>query len=117
MSADKEEIESDEDEFLELIDVEEDSFAEEKIEEKWEEEEYNDAIIQFDEPKSEIEDVDLKDFINDSLDEEIPIDDDLEDELGQGGLANPRIILENLGNSRLLICQAPNDLRFWPKPA
>ena len=62
-----------EDEFLELIDVEEDSTPEEaKIE---------DEIIQFDGVKTEVEDVELEDFINDSLNEEIQIDDELEDEL------------------------------------
>lgn len=62
------EIEDDVDEFLELIEVDEDSETElEEIEED---------IIQFDDPGNDIEDVELKDFINDSLDEEIRIDDD-----------------------------------------
>ncbi len=62
------EIEDDVDEFLELIEVDEDSETElEEIEED---------IIQFDDPGNDIEDVELKDFISDSLDEEIRIDDD-----------------------------------------
>ena len=67
-----------EEEFLELIDVEEDNVPEmvsetapEKIE---------DDIIQFDGPGAD-DDVELKDFINDSLGEEIRIDDDFEDDL------------------------------------
>ncbi|HSQ86468.1 MAG TPA: hypothetical protein VLM43_17285, partial [Desulfobacterales bacterium] len=67
-----------EEEFLELIDVEEDSVPEmvsetapEKIE---------DDIIQFDGPGAN-DDVELKDFINDSLGEEIRIDDNFKDDL------------------------------------
>jgi hypothetical protein len=65
--------EDDEDEFLELIDVEEDEEAElEQMEED---------VIQFEESGSEDEDAELKDFINDSLDEEIQIDEDFEEDL------------------------------------
>ncbi len=77
--------EEDEEEFLELIDVEEDSLPEvnsflgEEEEEKTIE--IEDEIIQFDGIKEDIEDVELEDFINDSLNEEIRIDDDLEDDL------------------------------------
>jgi hypothetical protein len=69
-----------EEEFLELIDVEEDSLPEEQEEED-ENEEIEDEIIQFDGLSADIEDVELEDFINDSLNEEIRIDDDLEDDL------------------------------------
>jgi hypothetical protein len=69
-----------EEEFLELIDVEEDSLTEEQEEED-ENEEIEDEIIQFDGLNADIEDVELEDFINDSLNEEIRIDDDLEDDL------------------------------------
>ena len=70
LESEEREIEDDVDEFLELIDVDEDSEAElEEIEEE---------IIQFDDPGADIEDVELKDFISDSLDEEIRIDDDFE---------------------------------------
>jgi hypothetical protein len=68
-----------EEEFLELIEVEEDSLPEavdEKMDEKIEEE-----IIQFDEPETEVEDQELENFINDSLNEEIQIGDELEDDL------------------------------------
>ncbi len=69
---DTEEKEEDEDEFLELIDVEEDDENElEEIED----------IIQFDGSDDNIEDAELKDFISDSLDDEIQINDDFEDEL------------------------------------
>jgi hypothetical protein len=71
----------DEEEFLELIDVEEDSFPEEAEEEEDKTVEIKDEIIQFDGLKEEIEDVELEDFINDSLNEEIRTDDDLEDDL------------------------------------
>ena len=67
-----------EEEFLELIDVEEDNVPEmvsETAPEKVE-----DDIIQFDGPGAD-DDVELKDFINDSLGEEIRIDDDFEDDL------------------------------------
>jgi hypothetical protein len=65
--------EDDEDEFLELVDVEEDEEAElEEIEED---------VIQFDESGSDIEDVELNDFINDSLDEEIQISEDFDEDL------------------------------------
>ncbi len=79
-----EEIEP-EDEFLELIDVEEDS--EDKLAE------IEDDIIQFKGPNADIEDVELKDFINDSVDEEIQIDDDFEDDLAStlGVEAGPEI--------------------------
>jgi hypothetical protein len=67
------EEDDDEDEFLELIDVEEDGEAElEDMEED---------VIQFAESGSEVEDVELKDFINDSLDDEIQIDEDFEEDL------------------------------------
>jgi hypothetical protein len=72
-----EELDSEE-EFLELIDVEEDSLLEEADDE---DAEIEDEIIQFDGLKAEVEDVELEDFINDSLNDEIRIDDDLEDEL------------------------------------
>jgi hypothetical protein len=79
--------EEDEEEFLELIDVEDDSLPElnsfldeeEEVEDKTIE--IEDEIIQFDGFKEDIEDVELEDFINDSLGEEIRIDDDLEDDL------------------------------------
>lgn len=68
LESEERQIEDDVDEFLELIEVDEDSETElEEIEED---------IIQFDDPGNDIEDVELKDFINDSLDEEIRIDDD-----------------------------------------
>jgi hypothetical protein len=67
-----------EEEFLELIDVEEDSLPEEADDIHAE---IEDEIIQFDGLKAEVEDVELEDFINDSLNEEIRIDDDIEDEL------------------------------------
>jgi hypothetical protein len=79
------EPEEEEEEFLELIDVEEDSlpeinsFLDEEEEDKTIE--IEDEIIQFDGLKEDIEDVELEDFINDSLTEEIRIDDDLEDDL------------------------------------
>ena len=64
-----------EEEFLELIEVEEDrrpEAADEKIEEE---------IIQFDETRADVEDIELENFINDSLNEEIQIGDELEDDL------------------------------------
>jgi len=64
-----------EEEFLELIEVEEDSSpeaGEEKIEQE---------IIQFDDPEADVEDIELENFINDSLNEEIQIGDELEDDL------------------------------------
>jgi len=64
-----------EEEFLELIEVEEDRLpeaADEKIEEE---------IIQFDETRADVEDIELENFINDSLNEEIQIGDELEDDL------------------------------------
>lgn len=74
-----------EEEFLELIDVEEDDLTEEdKVPEmgkETESEEIEDEIIQFDGPRADVEDVELEDFINDSLGEEIRIDDDFEDDL------------------------------------
>ena len=63
--------EDDEDEFLELIDVEEEEDVLEEMEED---------VIQFGESGTDIEDVELKDFINDSLDEEIQINEDLEED-------------------------------------
>jgi hypothetical protein len=71
---DREESDSEE-EFLELIEVEEDSLPE-AMDEKIKEE-----IIQFDEPETEVEDQELENFINDSLNEEIQIGDELEDDL------------------------------------
>ena len=74
LTDDREESEPEE-EFLELIEVEEDSLpetADKTIEEE---------IIQFDEPQSDIEDVELENFINDSVNEEIQIGDELEDDL------------------------------------
>jgi hypothetical protein len=64
-----------EEEFLELIEVEEDRLpeaADEKIEEE---------IIQFEETRTDVEDIELENFINDSLNEEIQIGDELEDDL------------------------------------
>jgi hypothetical protein len=64
-----------EEEFLELIEVEEDRLPEatgDKIEEE---------IIQFEEPQEDVEDIELENFINDSLNEEIQIGDELEDDL------------------------------------
>lgn len=74
LTDDREESEPEE-EFLELIEVEEDSLPE--LADKAIEEE----IIQFDEPQSDIEDVELENFINDSVNEEIQIGDELEDDL------------------------------------
>ena len=74
LTDDREESEPEE-EFLELIEVEEESLpetADKAIEEE---------IIQFDEPQSDIEDVELENFINDSVNEEIQIGDELEDDL------------------------------------
>ena len=65
--------EDDEDEFLELIDVEEDEEAEP--------EEMEEDVIQFDELGQDIEDVELKDLIDDSLDDEIQINEDFEEDL------------------------------------
>jgi len=78
-----------EEEFLELIEVEEDSLpnaADEKIEEE---------IIQFDSPQTDIEDIELENFINDSLNEEIQVGDELEDDLinSLGIEAGPEISL------------------------
>ncbi|MGD9229106.1 MAG: hypothetical protein PVF26_21565 [Desulfobacterales bacterium] len=77
------ESEEDEDEFLELIDVEEDSLPEEEKAEDKEDENLDivDEIIQFDGLKENIEDVELEDFIKDSIDEEVRVDNDLEDDL------------------------------------
>jgi hypothetical protein len=68
-----------EEEFLELIDVEEDSLPEGK--EADENVDIEDEIIQFDGFNGEVDDDELEDFINESLDKEIIIDDDLEDDL------------------------------------
>ena len=78
-----------EEEFLELIEVEEDSLpeaADEKIKEE---------IIQFDDPQEDVEDIELENFINDSLNEEIQIGDELEDDLinSLGIEAGPEISL------------------------
>jgi hypothetical protein len=74
-----------EDEFLELIDVEEDSLTpKETAGEMTDEplrEEIEDDIIQFEGPGADVEDTELEDFINDSLGEEIRIDDGFEDDL------------------------------------
>jgi hypothetical protein len=74
-----------EEEFLELIDVEEDDLTEEdnvpEMDKETEREEIENEIIQFDGPSADVEDVELEDFINDSLSEEIRIDDDFEDDL------------------------------------
>jgi hypothetical protein len=74
-----------EEEFLELIDVEEDDLTEEdnvlEMDKETEREEIENEIIQFDGPSADVEDVELEDFINDSLDEEIRIDDDFDDDL------------------------------------
>jgi hypothetical protein len=74
-----------EEEFLELIDVEEDDLTEdESLPQMVDEaagEEIEDDIIQFDGPGADVEDTELEDFINDSLGEEIRIDDNFEDDL------------------------------------
>ena len=74
-----------EEEFLDLIDVEEDDLTEEdnvpEMDKETAPEEIEDEIIQFDGPSADVEDVELEDFINDSLDEEIRIDDDFDDDL------------------------------------
>ena len=85
---DREESEPEE-EFLELIELEEDSLpeaADEKIEEE---------IIQFDDPRADVEDAELENFINDSLNEEIQIGEELEDDLisSLGIEAGPEISL------------------------
>jgi pilus assembly protein FimV len=67
-----------EEEFLELIDVEEDNVPETVAETA--REEIEDDIIQFDGPGAD-DDAELEDFINDSLGEEMRIDDDFEDDL------------------------------------
>ena len=69
---DIEEVEE-EDEFLELIDVDED--------EETEIDDIPQEVIQFDGPGVDIEDAELKDFISDSLDEEIQIDEEFDDDL------------------------------------
>jgi hypothetical protein len=74
LAEDREESEPAE-EFLELIEVEEDRLPE-AVDEKIEEE-----IIQFDDSRADVEDVELENFINDSLNEEIQIGDELEDDL------------------------------------
>ena len=74
-----EEEQEQEEEFLELIDVDEDSFPEEEEEEKTVT--IEDEIIQFDGLKDDIEDIELEDFINESISDEIQIEDDLEDDL------------------------------------
>jgi hypothetical protein len=74
-----------EEEFLELIDVEEDSLTEEdsvpEMADETVREEIEDDIIQFDGPGADVEDAELEDFINDSIGEEIRIDDNFEDDL------------------------------------
>jgi len=74
-----------EEEFLELIDVEEDRLTEEdsvpEMADETVREEIEDDIIQFDGPGADVEDAELEDFINDSLGEEIRIDDNFEDDL------------------------------------
>jgi len=74
-----------EEEFLELIDVEEDDQIEENdlsaAAKDTERKDIEDEIIQFEGPAEDAEDVELEDFINDSLGEEIRINDDFEDEL------------------------------------
>jgi len=83
-----------EEEFLELIEVDQDGeadAADEKIEEE---------IIQFDAPQEDIEDLELENFINDSLNEEIQIGDELEDDLinSLGVEAGPEISLTEQGS-------------------
>lgn len=90
---DREKPESEE-EFLELIEVDQESVphaANEKIEEE---------IIQFDSPQKDIEDLELENFINDSLNEEIQIGDELEDDLTNslGIEAGPEISLMDQGS-------------------
>ena len=74
-----------EEEFLELIDVEEDDPTEENdlsaVAKETERKDIEDEIIQFDGPAADAEDVELENFINDSLSDEIRINDDFEDEL------------------------------------
>ena len=74
-----------EDEFLELIDVEEESLTQEdnagEMTDEPLREEIEDDIIQFDGLGADVEDTELEDFINDSLGEEIRIDDGFEDDL------------------------------------
>ena len=89
---DREESEPEE-EFLELIEVDQDSVpdtADEKIEEE---------IIQFDAPQEDIEDLELENFINDSLNEEIQIGEELEDDLinSLGVESGPEISLTEQG--------------------
>ena len=80
-----EESEPEEEEFLELIDVEEDDQMEEgrapDMDLSTGREGIEDEIIQFEGPSDDVEDVELEDFINDSLGEEIRIDDDFDDDL------------------------------------
>jgi len=80
-----EESEPEEEEFLELIDVEEDDQMEEgrapDMDLSTGREGIEDEIIQFEGPSDDVEDVELEDFINDSLGKEIRIDDDFEDDL------------------------------------
>lgn len=67
------EEEDEDDEFLELIDVEENDETElQAVEED---------VIKFDEPGADIEDVELKDLIDDSLNEEVQINESFEDDL------------------------------------
>ena len=74
-----------EEEFLELIDVEEDDLTEEGRKPEMDlapgHEEIEDEIIQFDSPDEDAEDVELEDFINDSLGEQIRMDDGFEEDL------------------------------------
>jgi hypothetical protein len=74
-----------EEEFLELIDVDEDSLTEEdslpELAGETVREEIEDDIIQFDGPGADVDDAELEDFINDSLGEEIRIDNNFEDDL------------------------------------
>ena len=80
-----EESEPEEEEFLELIDVEEDDQMEEgrvpDMDLSTGREGIEDEIIQFEGPSDDVEDVELEDFINDSLGEKIRIDDDFDDDL------------------------------------
>lgn len=90
-----------EEEFLELIDVEEDGQPEDDnrsaVVEETEREDIEDEIIQFDGPAADAEDVELEDFINDSLGEEIRVNDDFEDELTSalGIEAGPEIKMDH----------------------
>ncbi len=97
--ADESEAIDSEEEFLELIEVEEDSIPEKANEIHAE---IEDEIIQFDGIRAEVEDVELEDFINESINEEIQIDDELEDELANS-------LGVDAGSEMSLTDEAPRD--------